>query len=93
LISWINNVFSSKLCASEVNVLSDRIAEFRAIHTEIVACSVDSHLSHLAWSKTPRSEGGIGNPKIPIIADPTHAIAKDYGVLVPERGHSLRLVS
>ncbi|KAL1117704.1 hypothetical protein AAG570_004019, partial [Ranatra chinensis] len=80
----------SKLCASEVNILSDRINEFRANCTEVVACSVDSHLSHLAWSKTSRSEGGIGLPKIPIIADPTHTIAKDYGVFMPEKGHALR---
>jgi len=80
----------SKLCASEVNTLSDRIAEFRALSTEVVACSTDSHLCHLAWIRTPRTEGGVGNSKIPILADPTHSITKDYGVYLEDRGHALR---
>lgn len=80
----------NRVCASEINALSDRVAEFRMAQTEIVACSVDSHLSHLAWGKLSRQDGGVGNPKIPLLADPTHSIAKDYGVLMLEKGHTLR---
>ncbi|XP_073985803.1 uncharacterized protein isoform X2 [Rhodnius prolixus] len=80
----------SKICASEINALSDRSYEFRSIQTEIVACSVDSHLSHLTWSKLSRADGGVNLPKIPLIADPTHAIARAYGVLLPDKGHTLR---
>ncbi|KAK9506429.1 hypothetical protein O3M35_008372 [Rhynocoris fuscipes] len=80
----------SKICASEINALSDRSYEFRSIQTEIVACSVDSHLAHLTWSKISRADGGVNLPKIPLIADPTHTIAKAYGVLLPDKGHTLR---
>lgn len=78
------------MCPTELLNLSDRVLEFRTLQTEIVACSVDSHLTHLAWARTPRAEGGLGNPKIPLLADPTHSIARDYGVLLPDLGHSLR---
>ncbi|BES88252.1 unnamed protein product [Nesidiocoris tenuis] len=80
----------SKVDASEINRLSDRIADFRTVHTEIVACSTDSHLSHLTWAKKSRGEGGVSGVKIPLIADPTHIIARDYGVYLPEKGHCLR---
>ena len=31
---------------------------------------------HLAWIKTPRNKGGLGNIKIPIIADTTKVRAR-----------------
>ncbi|XP_014261116.1 uncharacterized protein LOC106673485 [Cimex lectularius] len=80
----------SKVCSSEITALSDRLGEFRSLKTEIVACSTDSHLAHLVWVKTPRGEGGVANPKIPLLADPNHSIAKDYGVYLSEKGHALR---
>lgn len=87
---WI--VFSSRICPSELIALSDRVSEFRALNTEVVACSVDSYLSHQAWSRTLRSDGGIAIPKMPLLSDPTHAISKSYGCYLPELGHSLRYI-
>jgi len=55
-----------------------------------VACSVDSYLSHQAWSRTLRSDGGIAIPKMPLLSDPTHVISKSYGCYLSELGHSLR---
>ncbi|XP_039277507.1 peroxiredoxin isoform X2 [Nilaparvata lugens] len=78
------------VCPTEILALSDRVSEFRALQTEIVACSVDSHLTHLTWCRMARSDGGLANPKIPLLADPTHSISRDYGVLMPDVGHSLR---
>ena len=37
------------VCPTEIIAFSDRVEEFRAIGCEVVACSVDSHFSHLAW--------------------------------------------
>jgi len=34
--------------------------EFNAINAEVIGVSTDSHFTHLAWLKTPRSEGGLG---------------------------------
>lgn len=64
--------------------------EFRKLNTEVVACSIDSHFTHLAWINTPRKEGGLGKINIPILSDLTHKIAKDYGVYLEDLGHTLR---
>ena len=41
--------------------------------------------SHLAWTKLPRSEGGLGEMHIPLVADITKQISRDYGVLLEVR--------
>ncbi len=43
-------VSSTFVCPTEIIAFSDRSDEFRAINCEVVACSTDSHFSHLAWS-------------------------------------------
>ena len=37
------------VCPTEIIAFSVRSDEFRAINCEVVACSTDSHFSHLAW--------------------------------------------
>ena len=78
------------VCPTEILAFSERIEEFRKINTEVVACSVDSHFTHLAWINTPRREGGLGKINIPLLSDLTHSIAKDYGVYLEDLGHTLR---
>jgi len=78
------------VCPTEITAFSDRAGDFKAVNTEVVACSVDSKFSHLAWINTPRKEGGLGSMKIPILADLTRQIAADYGVLIEEAGIALR---
>ena len=45
---------STFVCPTEIIAFSDRINEFKAINAEVLAVSVDSHFSHLAWANTPR---------------------------------------
>ncbi|XP_075573209.1 peroxiredoxin-4 [Pelecanus crispus] len=78
------------VCPTEIIAFSDRIEEFRAINTEVVACSVDSKFTHLAWINTPRKQGGLGPMRIPLLSDLTHQISKDYGVYLEDQGHTLR---
>nr|CAD7204049.1 unnamed protein product [Timema douglasi] len=78
------------VCPTEILAFNDRIEEFRRINTNVVACSVDSHFTHLAWMNTPRKEGGLGKLKIPLLSDLTHKISKDYGVFLDDLGHTLR---
>lgn len=78
------------VCPTEITAFSDRVKEFEAINTQVVACSVDSHFSHLAWVNTPRKKGGLGEMQIPLLADLTKDIARDYGVLIEEDGIALR---
>lgn len=46
--------------------------------------------SHLAWINTPRKQGGLGEMNIPILADKTKKVARDYGVLLEDAGVTLR---
>ncbi|KAH0624738.1 hypothetical protein JD844_032493 [Phrynosoma platyrhinos] len=78
------------VCPTEIIAFSDRIEEFRSIGAEVVACSVDSQFTHLAWINTPRKQGGLGPLKIPLLSDLTHQISKDYGVYLEDQGHALR---
>merc|ERR1711976_439525 len=77
------------VCPTEITAFNDRACEFEAINCGLVASSVDSHFSHLAWTQVPRNKGGLGNMQIPILADINKTIASDYGVLL-EAGIALR---
>jgi len=78
------------VCPTEILAFNDRVEEFKKLNTEVIACSVDSHYTHLAWMNTPRKEGGLGTLKIPLVSDLTHSISKDYGVYLDDMGHTLR---
>uniref|UniRef100_UPI00358DF54F peroxiredoxin-4-like isoform X1 n=1 Tax=Myxine glutinosa TaxID=7769 RepID=UPI00358DF54F len=78
------------VCPTELVGFSDRISEFRDVGAEVVAVSVDSQFTHLAWINTPRKQGGLGHLQFPLLSDLTHKISRDYGVLMPDLGHSLR---
>ncbi|KAI2803190.1 thioredoxin peroxidase Tpx1, partial [Blomia tropicalis] len=78
------------VCPTEIIAFSERINDFKAIDTELVAVSVDSHFSHLAWTNTPRKQGGIGEIKFPILSDLTKQVSDDYGVLLNDSGIALR---
>eukprot|EP01060_Flectonema_neradi_P032233 TRINITY_DN508_c1_g2_i2.p1 TRINITY_DN508_c1_g2~~TRINITY_DN508_c1_g2_i2.p1 ORF type:complete len:204 (+),score=62.07 TRINITY_DN508_c1_g2_i2:111-722(+) len=70
------------VCPTEITAFSDAADKFKEIGCELLACSVDSKFSHLAWTKTDRKKGGLGEMKIPILADITKEIASDYGCLI-----------
>lgn len=70
------------VCPSEIIAFNNRIKEFKLRKTEVIAVSVDSHFTHLAWKNTPVEKGGIGNVQFPMVADLTKQIARDYDVLI-----------
>lgn len=78
------------VCPTEIIAFSDRSEEFSKINTALIACSTDSEYSHLAWINTPRKQGGLGEMKIPILADKSMQISRDYGVLDEESGVAFR---
>merc|ERR1712173_387367 len=69
---------------------NDAAKQFEELNCGLVACSVDSHFSHLAWTNQPRNKGGLGDMQIPILADIDKSIARDYGVLLETPGIALR---
>jgi alkyl hydroperoxide reductase subunit AhpC len=77
------------VCPTEIIAFSERVEEFRKRGAEVLGCSVDSKFSHLAWIRTPRTDGGLGGLKYPLLSDLTKKISADYGVLL-ETGVALR---
>ena len=70
------------VCPTELISFSDNVKKFREIDAEVVAVSTDSHFTHLAWTKTARDNGGLGQIDYPLIADISKQMSRDYGVLV-----------
>ena len=69
------------VCPTEITAFSDRYADFSSKNTEVLAVSVDSKYSHLAWIQTPRNQGGIGDIAYPLVADLKKEICAAYNVL------------
>jgi peroxiredoxin (alkyl hydroperoxide reductase subunit C) len=78
------------VCPTEIIAFSDRYEEFSALNTEILAVSVDSAFSHLAWMETDRQSGGLGNLNYPLVSDLKKEISAAYNVLDPDAGIALR---
>jgi peroxiredoxin (alkyl hydroperoxide reductase subunit C) len=71
------------VCPSEILAHDHRLAAFAEKNTKVIAVSVDSHFTHLAWKNTPVDKGGLGNVQFPMVADLNKDIARAYGVLLP----------
>ncbi|KAF6213453.1 hypothetical protein GE061_011172 [Apolygus lucorum] len=78
------------VCPTEITAFSDHSDEFLKSNCQVIATSCDSEFCHLAWSQTPRIQGGLGKNHIPILADRTAQIAKDYEVYDEENGIPFR---
>lgn len=78
------------VCPTELIAFQEALEEFAKRDAVPMACSVDSHFSHLAWLNTPRQKGGIQGVQYPILSDLNKSIARDYGVLMQEEGISYR---
>ena len=72
------------VCPTEIVSFSDAVDEFKALNTEFVGVSTDSHHTHLAWIRTARDAGGLGKINFPLVADISKKISASYGVLVEE---------
>ena len=72
------------VCPSEIIAFNNRLDEFKSRKAKVIAASVDSHFSHLAWKNTPIEKGGIGNVQFPIVSDLTKSISRQYDVLINE---------
>lgn len=78
------------VCPTELHAFQASLPEFHKRGAEVVACSVDSAHSHLAWQKTAKEKGGIEGVKYPIVSDIHKSISRSYGVLKEEDGISFR---
>ena len=70
------------VCPTEIIAFDERIEDFKQRECQVVGVSVDSQYTHLAWRRTPRENGGIGQIRFPLVADLDKSIAGSYGVLL-----------
>lgn len=78
------------VCPTELHAFEDKYEEFKHLDCEVVGCSTDSVYTHLAWLRTPKSEGGIEGISYPLIADKTMTVSRSYDVLKEEEGIAYR---
>jgi peroxiredoxin 2/4 len=78
------------VCPTEIRAFAERIGEFKAKNCEVLGVSVDSAHVHMAWRRTPMTEGGIGEIPYPLVSDLDKSISKAYGVLLDKPSVALR---
>lgn len=71
------------ICPTELEDLENLYPQFQEIGCEIYAVSCDTHFVHKAWHDASER---IGKITYPMLADPTHALAKDFGVYIKKDG-------
>ncbi len=67
------------VCPTELGDLADHYAEFQKMGVEIYGVSTDTHFTHKAWHDTSDT---IRKIKYPLVGDPTHAISRNFDVLI-----------
>lgn len=75
------------VCPTEIESFGKHYEEFKKLNAEVIACSTDSHFSHLAWRS---SHPGLKNLPYPMLADFTRETARSFEVLKEETGYALR---
>ena len=68
------------VCTSEFVAIAKAAAEFKSLDCALMAVSVDSLFSHLAWIRAIRDKFGVVI-EFPIIEDPTLEIGRAYGMV------------
>lgn len=71
------------VCPTELEDLANKYADFFAAGCEVYSVSTDTHFTHKAWHETSER---IGKVAYPMLADPTHALSRDFEVLIEENG-------
>jgi len=68
------------VCPSEIIAFDHRMKDFAERGAKVIAVSVDSHFTHLAWKNTAVEEGGLGQVQFPMVADISKEITTNYGI-------------
>lgn len=75
------------VCPTELEDLQNKYTEFQKIGCEIYSVSTDTHFVHKAWHDT---SDRIKKLEYPMLADPTHALCRDFEVLIENDGMAER---
>ena len=71
------------VCPTELEDLANKYGEFKKAGCEIYSVSTDTHFVHKAWHD---ASDRIKKIEYPMLADPTHALSKDFEVLIEADG-------
>ena len=71
------------VCPTELEDLADHYAEFQTMGVEIYSVSTDTHFAHKAWADTSPA---IKKIEYTMVGDPTHAISRNFDVLIEDVG-------
>jgi peroxiredoxin (alkyl hydroperoxide reductase subunit C) len=71
------------VCPTELVDVAEKYEELQKMGVEVISVSTDTHFTHKAWHDTSDS---IKKIKYPMLADPTGAISRAFGVYIEEEG-------
>ena len=71
------------VCPTELEDLANKYEQFRNVGCEVYAVSTDTHFVHKAWHDASER---IRKISYPMLADPTHALSRDFQVLIESDG-------
>ena len=71
------------VCPTELEDLANKYSQFKETGCEIYAVSCDTHYVHKAWHDTSQR---IAKIQFPMLADPTHILARDFEVYIEADG-------
>lgn len=75
------------VCPTELVDMAEKYEQFKAMGVEIYSVSTDSHFVHKAWHDASES---IRKIEYPMLADPTGALSRAFGVMIEEAGMAYR---
>jgi len=81
------------VCTTEFMTFATMAEEFKALNTELIGLSIDSHYAHIAWLRTIKEKieyKGMKNVEVtfPVIADLTMEVAKKFGMIQPKASNT-----
>ena len=75
------------VCPTELGDLADKYQELKDLGVEVYSVSTDTHFTHKAWHD---SSPTIGKITYPMLADPTGALSRAFGVYIEDEGLAYR---
>lgn len=75
------------VCPTELVDVAEKYDKLKAMGVEVYSVSTDSHFVHKAWYDTSDS---IKKIQYPMLADPTGALSRGFGVYIEEDGMAYR---
>lgn len=75
------------VCPTELVDMAEKYEQFKSMGVEVYSVSTDTHFVHKAWHDTSDS---IKKITYPMLADPTGALSRAFGVMIEEAGLAYR---